>query len=35
MEIKSFEDLEVWKLSKALVIEMYRLTKNFPKEEVS
>lgn len=34
MDIKSFEDLEVWKLAKALVLEMYRLTKEFPKEEI-
>lgn len=34
MEIKSFEDLEVWQLSKDLAIEVYGITKDFPKDEV-
>lgn len=34
MDIKSFEDLEVWQLSKNLAIEVYRITKDFPKDEV-
>lgn len=32
-EIKSYQDLEVWKQSKDLVTAVYRLTKNYPKEE--
>lgn len=34
MEIKSFEDLEVWQWSKDLAIEVYGITKDFPKDEV-
>jgi four helix bundle protein len=34
VEIKSFEDLEVWQLSKDLTIEVYRITKDFPKDEI-
>ncbi|MBI3589502.1 MAG: four helix bundle protein [Candidatus Liptonbacteria bacterium] len=30
----NFEKLEVYKLSEKLVLEVYNLTKNFPKEEV-
>jgi hypothetical protein len=30
---KSFEDLIVWQRSYALVLEIYKLTKNFPKDE--
>ena len=33
MEIKSFEDLEVWKKAKDLVLKIYTMTANFPKEE--
>ena len=34
MEIKSFEDLDVWKLSKDLAIKVYGITIDFPKDEV-
>jgi four helix bundle protein len=33
-KIKSFTDLNTWKEGHKLVIEIYRVTKNFPKEEV-
>lgn len=33
MEIKSFEDLEVWNKAKDLVLKIYTMTANFPKEE--
>lgn len=32
-KIKSFTDLNVWKESHALVLQVYKLTSNFPKEE--
>lgn len=32
-EIKTYQDLEVWKQSKDLVRDIYQLTKKFPKEE--
>jgi len=32
-EIKNFYDLEVWQKSHQLVIEIYKITKDFPKEE--
>ncbi len=31
--IKSFEDLEIWKLSHSLVLEIYKVVKTFPKSE--
>ncbi len=31
--IKSFHDLEIWKLSHQLVLEVYKISKMFPKEE--
>ncbi len=34
MEIKSFEDLEVWQRAKDLAIKIYMITKDFPKDEV-
>lgn len=34
MEIKSFEDLEVWKMAKDFVLKIYTLTSNFPKNEI-
>ena len=34
MSIKSFEDLDVWQLSKELVTKIYLITKDFPKDEV-
>lgn len=33
-KIKSFIDLKVWQEGHHLVIEIYRITKNFPKEEL-
>lgn len=30
---RSYRDLEVWRRSKAFVVEIYRVTKNFPPEE--
>ncbi|MFA5805257.1 MAG: four helix bundle protein [Melioribacteraceae bacterium] len=32
-KIKSFEDLEIWKLSHFLVLEIYKVVKSFPKSE--
>jgi four helix bundle protein len=34
VEIKSFEDLEVWKMAKDFVLKIYTLTSNFPKNEI-
>ena len=34
-KINSFQDLEIWKLSHQLVIEIYTLTERFPKKEES
>jgi four helix bundle protein len=31
--IRSYRDLEVWRRSKAFVVEIYRVTKSFPREE--
>lgn len=31
---KTFEDLSVWQKAKDLILEIYRYTKSFPKEEV-
>ncbi len=33
MEIKNFTDLDAWKINHRLVLEIYRVTKTFPKEE--
>ncbi|OGZ62373.1 MAG: hypothetical protein A3H51_01135 [Candidatus Spechtbacteria bacterium RIFCSPLOWO2_02_FULL_38_8] len=33
-EIKNFYDLEAWKQAHLLVIEVYKITENFPKEEL-
>ena len=33
MHIYSFEKLDVWRLSRALAVEVYRTTKTFPSEE--
>jgi four helix bundle protein len=33
MGIKTFRDLTIWQKSVELVIEIYRITKEFPKEE--
>ena len=32
-KIESWKDLEVWKLSHALVLQVYKITKNFPADE--
>lgn len=32
-KIKSFEDLEIWRLSHSLVLEIYRIVKSFPNSE--
>ncbi|MCF8292982.1 MAG: four helix bundle protein [Chitinophagaceae bacterium] len=34
MDIKSYKDLIVWKKAKELAIEIYKITCNFPKEEM-
>jgi len=34
MKIKNYKDLDIWKRSIALVEDIYRLTKSFPKEEL-
>jgi four helix bundle protein len=34
MIVKSFEDLEVWRLAKDLTIKTYRIVTTFPKDEV-
>jgi len=33
-KIKNFRDLEIWKLGKIIVKEIYQLTKTFSKEEI-
>jgi len=33
-KITKFEDLRIWKLSHELTLEIYKITKNFPKDEV-
>jgi len=34
MKIKSFRDLEVWKLGRKIVVDVYRVTKAFPRDEL-
>lgn len=34
MKIKSFRDLDIWKLGKDVVLDIYRITKSFPKDEL-
>ena len=34
MKVKSYRDLETWQQGMALVMEVYRVTKIFPKEEL-
>lgn len=34
MTIRDFRDLNVWQLGKELVIDIYQLTGNFPREEI-
>jgi four helix bundle protein len=33
-KIKNFRDLDVWKLGMEIVVDFYKYTKSFPKEEV-
>ena len=33
MKIRNFRDLDIWQLGKKLVLEIYQVTKSFPKEE--
>ncbi|MDO9541720.1 MAG: four helix bundle protein [Kiritimatiellia bacterium] len=32
-KIRNFRDLDIWKLGKNLVIDVYKITRNLPKEE--
>ena len=34
MKVKNFRDLDVWRLGKELVLDIYRVTKAFPREEL-
>jgi four helix bundle protein len=34
MKIKNFKDLDIWALGKNIVLETYKITKGFPKEEM-
>jgi len=34
MKIKSYKDLNIWKRSIEVVEDIYKMTKNFPKEEI-
>ena len=34
MYVFSFEKLEVWQNSKGLILDIYKLTENFPKQEI-
>ncbi len=34
MKIKNFRDLDVWKLGKEIVLNVYRVTKEFPRDEL-
>ena len=34
LKIRSFRDLEIWQEAHSLALEVYRITKNFPKEEI-
>lgn len=33
-KIEGFEDLEIWQLSHKLSLDVYRITKNYPKDEL-
>lgn len=33
-KIKNFKDLDVWKLGKEIVLDIYKATKEFPREEL-
>ena len=32
--MRNYKNLEVWKLSKEIVIDLYKITNSFPKEEI-
>lgn len=32
--MRNFEDLEVWQLAHTLTVELYRLTRSFPRDEI-
>ncbi len=34
MKIKSYKDLNIWKRSVGVVEDIYKITKNFPREEI-
>ena len=34
MKIRNFRDLQVWKLGKKVVLEVYKVTRTFPQNEV-
>ncbi|WP_447971932.1 four helix bundle protein [Nitrospira sp. M1] len=34
VRIKSFRDLEIWQLGKEIVLDIYKITKSFPREEL-
>ena len=34
MKIESYNDLNIWKRSIGVVEDIYKITKNFPKEEI-
>lgn len=34
MEIRDFRDLKIWKLGMSIVMDIYHLTKSFPKDEL-
>jgi len=34
MKIKNFRDLEVWRLGKEIVLDVYKVTSEFPREEL-
>ena len=34
MKIKNYKDLNIWKRSIEVVEDIYKITKNFPKEEI-
>lgn len=34
MKVTNFRDLEVWKLGKDIVIEVYKVTAEFPRDEI-
>jgi len=34
MEVRGFRELKIWKLGMSIVMDIYQLTKSFPKEEL-